>query len=187
MFKVEVPEVILTHSKQQVELHDFGQRSTANGTTEQQTTGIIGQSMIQSLFGLQLVDGGMGCDDGTDITYEGVTIDVKTMGRTTDVRPYYVNNFLALQLKFKTELLIFCSFNKITNELTICGWCTKEHFKSKASYHPKGVERTRSDGTTFKTFADLYELANAELLDVLSLGDLKAQLTAYSKQMNEVK
>jgi hypothetical protein len=33
------------------------------------------------------------------------------MGRTTDVRDYYVNNFLGIQLKYNTDVYIFCSFN----------------------------------------------------------------------------
>ena len=78
MFKVKVSDAIIQHCMRQVEIHNFGQRYTANGTKEQQLTGIIGQSVIMQLFGLPLVDGNSGFDGGVDITYNGITIDVKT-------------------------------------------------------------------------------------------------------------
>jgi len=180
VFKLIVPEKVLQHSLQQVQKYNFGQRSTANGTPEQQLTGIIGQSMMQQLFGLPLVDGATGCDDGVDIAYAGLSVDVKTMGRTTDVRPYYVNNFLGLQLKFTTDVLVFCSYNKRNSELTVCGWCTKKAFTQKASFYPQGTLRNRSDGSSFKTFSDLYEISNSDLNDVSSIDDLKHQLQKLS-------
>jgi hypothetical protein len=139
MFCVKVKQEILDYCKAQIEHYNFGQRSVANGTPDQQYTGIVGQSVVMDLFGLGYIDGGGGCDDGTDILYAGLHIDVKTMGRTTPVRPFYVNNFIGLQLKFNTDVYIFCSLNKSTNVLTICGWITKKDFLKKASFFPKAV------------------------------------------------
>jgi len=73
--------------------HNFGHRYTANGNYEQQLTGIIGQSVVMEIFGLGFIDGSSGFDHGVDIYFEGLKIDVKTMGRTTDVKPNYTNNF----------------------------------------------------------------------------------------------
>ena len=101
------------------------------------------------------------------------------MGRTTDVRSNYVNNFIGLQMKFNTDLYIFCSLNKNTEELTICGWIPKSEFVKKASFYPKGTIRRRSDGTTFSTFADLYEIQNTELYDVFSIQDLFNKIRNY--------
>lgn len=179
MFKIPVPSRIIDHCKNQISKYNFGQRRIANGTPEQQLTGIIGQCVIMQLFGLDLIDGSTGCDDGTDISYKGLSVDVKTMGRTTDVRTYYVNNFLALQIKFNTDLYIFCSLNKVNNELTVCGWLPKIEFKQKAKFYPQGTYRTRSDGSKFRTFADLYEIPNSELNNVDSFDELVISIQDY--------
>ncbi len=136
MFKITVKESIIQHCKDQIAHYNFGQRCVANGTPEQQLTGIIGQCVIMDLFGLDLIDGSSGFDDGVDILFKGKRIDVKTMGRTTDVRPDYVNNFMALQVSFNTDLYIFCSFNKKNDELTVCGWLPKSEFNEKAQFFP---------------------------------------------------
>lgn len=179
MFKLRVPERIINHCKNQVALYNFGQRSFANGSQDQQLTGIIGQCVLMELFGWPLIDGATGCDGGFDIVFKSLRIDVKTMGRTTDVRPYYVNNFLAVQFGFDNDLYIFCSLNKNKNELTVCGWLPKDKFTEKAKYYPKGTIRTRSDGTTFPTFADLYEIVNADLYDVDSFEDMVNSIQDY--------
>ncbi|MBR4619490.1 MAG: hypothetical protein IKO46_00765 [Salinivirgaceae bacterium] len=178
MFKVAVKSSIIKHCENQIDLYDFGKRFTANGTKKQQLTGIIGQSVIMDLLGLGLIDGKNGFDNGTDIELNGIKIDVKTMGRTTDVRDYYVNNFLGLQMYFDTDAYIFCSLNKNTNELTVCGWVTKSELKEKASFFPKGTIRYRSNGTAFQTFADLYEIANNDLNNVDSLDELRQELSS---------
>lgn len=177
MFSVFVSDRIIQHCKKQVNEYNFGQRCVANGNIEQQLTGIIGQSVIMEMFGLGLVDGASGFDNGVDINYKGIKVDVKTMGRTTDVRDYYVNNFIGLQINFDTDVYIFCSFNKNTNKLTVCGWIKKSDFLERASFFPRGSFRKRSDGTTFRTFADLYEIANNRLNDVCSADELKNDLS----------
>ncbi len=128
MLVIKVTEELIRHCEQQIEKFNFGQRNTANGSKEQQLTGIIGQSVVMKSFGLGFVKGEQGFDDGIDFVYNNKKIDVKTMGRTTDVRVSYTNNFLKLQDYFKTDLYIFCSYNKIKKEVTICGWIDKENF-----------------------------------------------------------
>ncbi|NOX86724.1 MAG: hypothetical protein GXO86_12300, partial [Chlorobi bacterium] len=49
----------------------------------------------------------------------------------------------------------------------------------RASFYEKGSIRKRSDGTTFETFADLYEIENRKLNDVSSFNDLTKQLDRY--------
>jgi hypothetical protein len=181
MFKIKVSERIIQHCKLQVENHNFGQRIQANGTQEQQLTGIIGQSVVMNLFDLDLVNGQSGFDDGIDIEFAGFKIDVKTMGRTTDVRRNYTNNFLKLQDYFSTDIYIYCSYNKTNSELTVCGWIDKPTFIKRRKYYPKGTIRTRSDGSTFPTFSDLYEIDIVDLNDVQDANDLKSQLLSFSR------
>ena len=156
MFKIQVSNSTIEYCKEQIANFNFGQRYTANGNAEQQLTGIIGQSVVMNIFGLGNVNGQDGFDDGIDIVFNNKKIDVKTMGRTTDVRRNFTNNFLKLQDYFQTEVYIFCSYNKTSQELTVCGWIEKDEFIQKRKYFPKGTTRTRSDGSTFKTFAYLY-------------------------------
>ena len=173
MFKIKVSENIITHCEKEVQQYNFGQRATANGTKEQQLTGIIGQSTIMNLFNLGNVKGSDGFDDGVDLIYKNRKIDVKTMGRTTEVKPSYTNNFLKVQDCFNTDVYIFCSYHKNKKELTVCGLIDKNTFIKRRTFYPKGTERTRTNGTSFKTFADLYEIDNTSLIDVIDIDELK--------------
>jgi len=89
--------------------HNFGHRYTANGNYEQQLTGIIGQSVVMEIFGLGFIDGSSGFDHGVDIYFEGLKIDVKTMGRTTDVTQITSKDFRIILT------LIFIFFAAFTN------------------------------------------------------------------------
>lgn len=179
MFHIKVSDEILQHSQYQVDHYDFGKRYFANGDKEQQLTGVIGQSIIMNMFDQGYVDGSKGCDDGTDIDLDGCSIDVKTMGRTVRPQPGYVNNYMACQAKFKTQVLIFCSYNKKNNELTVCGWIPKEDFLKKATFCKKGTPRLRRNGTSFFVKADMYEIENFKIYDVFSAEELIEQISLW--------
>ena len=176
MFKVKVKDEIIQHCQKQVDTYNFGRRYTANGTKEQQLTGIIGQCVVMEMFGQGYIDGSTGCDGGTDISVMGCSIDVKTMGRSSEVRYDYVSNYMAIQKQFNTDLFIFCSYHKVKRELTICGWISKADLLKRATLYPKGTIRYRSDGTSFPTYADLYEIRNDKLNDVNSPEMLKREI-----------
>ena len=165
MIIIPVKKEIIEHCKKQLKEHNFAQRKSGEfpGTYDQQLTGIIGESVILDLLGLPWTDGNNNLGCGIDILICGKKIDVKTMGRTTTVKLYYVNNLVGLQKDYKTDLYIFCSFNKITLELTICGWVTKQELFKRASFFQKGSYRERSDGTKFQVIADLFEIVNYNL------------------------
>lgn len=180
MINIKVPKKLIEYCQNQIETYNFGQRSDFNGDKEQQLTGVIGQSVVMHYFDLGFVKGETGFDDGVDIVYSGVKIDVKTMGRKTNVKPYYTNNFVALQDKFNPDAYIFCSYHKTLEEITICGWVSKEQFHLKRKHYPKGTKRTRSDGTEFESGSDLYEIDMIDINDVSDFNDLKTQLKQYS-------
>jgi hypothetical protein len=181
MFTVKVEDKILRHCNKQLESYNFGNRRTANGTKPQQLTGIVGQSVVMNIFNQGFIKGNEGFDKGIDILYNNLKIDVKTMGRTTDVSSNYTNNFLKLQDYFETEIYIFCSYHKTKQEITLCGWIGKEDFVNKRKFYPKGSTRKRFDQSTFTTFADLYEIDNEQLNDIISVDDLKEQLKGFKK------
>ena len=181
MFDVKVTNELIKHCEIQIDKYNFGKRKTANGNKEQQLTGIIGQSVVMQIFDLGYIDGKNGFDNGIDIVYTNlfgsISIDVKTMGRTTEVKSYYTNNFIALQDYFNPDVYIFCSYNKLNKILTICGWIKKDEFIKKRRFYPKGTIIERSNGTTFESKADLYEIDVIDLNDVMNELDLKKQLT----------
>ncbi len=178
MFTVKVESPLMAHCQHLVKTTNFGNRYTANGNEEQQLTGIIGQSVVMDGFGLGYVDGNIGFDNGVDLMINSKKVDVKTMGRTTDVKLSYTNNFLKFQDYFETEIYIFCSYHKLKKEVTVCGWIDKNSFCRMRTLYPKGSTRTRSDGSTFTTFSDLYEIDIKHLNVVSSFNDLKAQIDA---------
>ncbi|MFQ6678622.1 MAG: hypothetical protein ACE5D0_09940 [Fidelibacterota bacterium] len=185
MFRIKVSNRIIDYSKGLVDQHNFGNRGIADGNIHEQRTGIIGQCTIQTLFHVELITGEGGFDHGKDLEYAGLSIDVKTMGRTTDVKDYYVHNFIAFQKDYPTDVYIFCSYFEAKKELTVCGWLAKNELERKASFYKKGTKRYRSDKTWFKTKADLYEIPNTKLVQVKSPADIKKQLANFSDQRDK--
>ena len=176
MFKLKIKSSIKAYSKDLLTKYNFGKRGNADGSLEEQLTGLIGQNTILDALNFPLITGKEGFDGGFDLILFGKKVDIKTMGRTTDVRDYYVNNFIGLQKNYKTDLYIFCSLNKLKEELTICGWITKKDLLNKADFYKKGEQRVRSDGSSFKTKADLYEIKNSKLINCNSFLQMQDQI-----------
>ncbi len=180
MFIINVSNKIIDYAKGLVKNHNFGNRGVADGNVHEQLTGLIGQCTVQTMFHVNLLTGAGGFDHGKDLEFAGLSIDVKTMGRTTDVKDYYVNNFIALQKDYPTDAYIFCSYFEEKKELTICGWLPKNELEKMASFYKKGTKRYRSDKTWFRTKADLYEIPNKKLRQVSSPDTLKRQLSEFA-------
>jgi len=176
MFDIKISSKIKNHCEELIRIYNFGNRGIADGSQSEQLTGLIGQNVLHDLFELPLMDGKGGFDDGEDINFNNLTIDVKTMGRTVSMKPFFVHNLIGLQIHYPTQVYIFCSLNKDTEVLTVCGWVTKEQHRNRAEFFSKGTWRTRTNGTKFSTKADLYEIRNDALNDVTNFEDLKQQL-----------
>lgn len=176
MFDINISKEIKTHCEDLLKNHNFGNRGVSDGNASEQLTGLLGQNILHQLFGLPLMDGKGGFDNGEDINFNNLSIDVKTMGRKVTMKPFYVHNLIGLQEHYPTQVYIFCSYNKKTDVITVCGWVTKEQHRKRAKFYPKGTVRTRSDSTSFKTKADLYEIRNDALNAITDFEDLKRQL-----------
>ncbi len=85
------------------------------------------------------------------------------MGRNVDPEPDYVFNVLEFQKDLDSDAYIFCSLNKRTNMLHICGWIMKEDFFKKAEKYEKGKKRKRKDGTKMKLKANNFEIKIKDL------------------------
>jgi hypothetical protein len=176
MFDCELSEKIIQHTKWLCSQTNYGNRGEFDGDKNQQLIGIAGQCVVAELLDNELPQPSKTHDGGVDLYYYGLTIDVKTMGRTTEPKPHYVNNVVGMQIDYDVDIYVFCSFNKQNKILTICGWVTKQELLENASFYPNGSIRTRTDGTTFETKADLYEIANDKLNPVNSIEDLQDSL-----------
>lgn len=79
---------------------------------------------------------------------------------------------LGIKKKYDVDYYVFASYNTTNRVLTICGYISKEEFFEKADFFPKGSLRKRSDGTSFHTFAPLYEIKQTDLLVANDLDSL---------------
>ncbi len=173
MFSIAISRELKEYCGDLIARYNFGNRGVADGNREEQYTGLLGQSIVCRLLEYPLPTGEGGFDDGVDIEINGLRMDVKTMCRTTPVRKYYVNNFMALQKNYRTDVYLFCSLNKTSSVLTVCGWVTKAQLLDRAVFFAKGTKRRRSDKTWFRIKADLYEISNTQLNNVNSPDELK--------------
>tara|TARA_R110000803_G_C11789287_1_gene297794 strand:+ start:40 stop:582 length:543 start_codon:yes stop_codon:yes gene_type:complete len=172
MLNLTLKDNVFGHSVQFNQENNIGIRGHADGNAEEQLTGIIGQNIICDALDLPLMKA-EGFDGGVDIILNDKSIDIKTMGRKVYPRDYYVNNLIASQLKYDVDAYLFCSYNKIADVLTVCGWTDKENFMNKAKFYKEGENRIRSNGTSFLSKADFYEIENKDLFSVNSLQELK--------------
>ena len=152
--------------------YDFGQRGLGDGNEVEQLTGMIGQTVMADLLDVERPNGEKGFDEGVDFTINNKRVDVKTMTRTTDVRDYYVHNFIGYQKNYDVDYYVFLSYNKKKRELTICGCIDKNSFFEKADHFPEGTRRTRSNGSYFYSKAPLYEIKQTELIQVNNMNQL---------------
>lgn len=166
--KIIIPNKLKNDVWQYLNENNIGNRFEFNGNKEQQFVGLVGEIIIKRLFGLDH-EFKNGFDGGFDFVYKGLKIDVKTMGRNVDVKDYFVNNFVAHQKKFDCDIYIFCSLNKKTNELTICGFLSKKELLKKSIYRKKGETMQRSNGTTFVLKTNNYQIENKDLKNIAKL------------------
>lgn len=150
---------------------NFGNRkSGANGNFEMQYTGLLGEVVLADLLNIPRPNGlKPGYDDGIDFLIHGIAIDLKTMGRDFDYREKFVNNLICSQVDHwgnKANVYLFASINKKTRKMEFIGWIKKRTIQLGAKgvvVCKKGQVRTRADGTTFETRADMYEIPYSSL------------------------
>ncbi|KGG81215.1 hypothetical protein Y919_01525 [Caloranaerobacter azorensis H53214] len=172
MIDYKVTDEQIKYAKDLVHSCNFGQRGRGDGNREQQFVGILGQTVVADLLNLERPKGGEGFDGGYDIEINNKKVDIKTMGRTVPMQEHYVHNFIGYQAKYNVDYLIFCSFNKTNNILTICGYISKSDLLEKAKFYEEGTIRTRDNGTSFRTKAPLYEICQKNLHSIDCIKDI---------------
>ncbi len=181
-FTIDIPDNVVDASIACCKAGNMGNRGDgSDGTKEQQMIGIIGQNMLNIALGLPLMQPGGGFDGGVDAYVNGLSFDIKTMGRTVTPRLDFVNNLMQSQTKFNVDGYIFASVNTNDNRMTVCGWIPKALFLERATLFEKGAVRQRKDKTTFETKAAMYEIANNKLFyQARSWDELLAGIKHYA-------
>ena len=173
MFEVSIKPEIKQRALSILETQNFGMRGQADGSPEQQQVGLIGEMTVLDLYGINKSYNRDQWDNGYDMICNGHYTDIKTMGRTVNMKDHYVHNFNSLQKDYECNIYIFCSYNKSRDVLQICGWIDKALLLKKASFHKQGSTRYRDDGQPIeRKNADLYEIMNSDLKNINNLTDL---------------
>lgn len=171
MQKIRVTHEILNYCRRELENGSLGMRGEYDGNYEEQLTGIVGECVMADLLRANRpkVNGKPFPD--YDFFHNNNKIEIKTKGRTVDPVPEYACNIKVSQLKFsKADIYIFCSLNKKTLDLTICGWIKADEVEKKSILRKKGDIIERSDGTKFPSGSDFLEL---KISDLNKWGDYK--------------
>lgn len=176
MFSIKpIPELI-DYCERLVMQTDFGKGVKGKGTTEQQLTGMICENTIKDALNLPLVQSTDTPDSGWDFTWNTSKIDIKGQARRVDPLPFFGCNFIARQFNRTCDYLLFTSYNKLTDNVTVCGIISKQHFLDTATYCPAGTTRPKTDGTCFTMTQPMYEILVSQLMPLNSWGDLDKEV-----------
>ena len=143
---------------QLVDSTNFGTRKDGcNGNREMQYTGILGEVVFSDLMSVPRAN--IKNDEWTiDFVISDKGIDLKTMGRTCDVKPYFVNNVALCQVQQSlADIFLFASINKTTSMIEFCGWLRKKQL-ADIQVTPKGSMIKRGDGSLLEVRFDMLEV-----------------------------
>ncbi|MDD2495015.1 MAG: hypothetical protein PHE29_07470 [Tissierellia bacterium] len=172
MFDIKPDKNHIEYAREQVKKYTYGNRGYGDGNKNEQFCSVLGQTVIADLLNMDRPTGDSGFDNGVDFIINGKTVDVKTMTRTVPMKPFYVHNFIGYQKNYKVDYYIFMSYNKSINCLTIGGFIKKNELNEKADFFEAGTLRYRSDGTSFRSKAPLYEIVQSKLNPLNKLEDI---------------
>ena len=88
---INIPKDLKLKCWNYLQKNNMGNRHSANGNKEEQLVGLLGEVLTKQLFNIEHKFSN-GFDGGYDFIYKENKIDVKTMGRTVNVKDYFVNN-----------------------------------------------------------------------------------------------
>jgi hypothetical protein len=168
--KIDIPKKEKLRIWAWVKKHNTANRGKFDGNLEKQFLGKLAESMVcEYMTGKELELKDDGFDGGVDFVFEGIKVDVKSMGRNVFTKEHYENNFIDDQKEYKTDMLVFTSINKKKQVLEICGWLSKEEFLEVAEFHKQGQKIYRDDGSSFENETGLWTCKNSQLKDIRML------------------
>lgn len=164
--RIPIDKETYEHCKAFIDNNNIANRGRFDGNKTNQLVGTIGEVAFYKHLYKEFPKTKSGFDEGTDIIFEGASIDVKTMQRKVFMREDFVNNFIGLQKNYKTDVLVFLNYNTEVGEygtIEICGWIFKLDLYKVANYYKAGTIRKRNDGTEFTLKEDLFEIPQTKL------------------------
>lgn len=169
--KIKVPDAVKVYVDQYLKTNiiNFGERS---GTYEQQKRGFISETMTHYyIFGVykRLIGG---FDGGIDFVYKGLNIDVKTSSRLGYIQKNYTALYIARQLKYVTDLVIFNNYNTTEDVLEICGWIFTKDIKNYGRPLPKNTKMQLNGNKSFFSKYENYEINYKDLNSIEILEQL---------------
>ena len=93
MIITKIPETLKQEIWRKLQTVDLGKRGVADGSKQDQLTGMIGEIMIKQMFKVEH-KWDEGFDGGYDMKLGDIKFDIKTMARSVDPQPDYVFNIL---------------------------------------------------------------------------------------------
>jgi hypothetical protein len=195
--KIKVHQTIKAIAKHLSETIVISKREYA-GNEEQQYFGWIGELTVLEILEMheeiirKIMSKNNVWDGGFDFVMEGKKVDVKTMGRSVDVKGEYANNLMEHQMKHDCFMYLFCSFNKTDDYLTVCGWMPKNEIKTYAEFHKQGdsIDRGERNHTSFNAKANMLCVPMEDLLGwgcTDSIVDLMQMMKDYCRDKNGLK
>lgn len=145
---------------------NVGERGEFDGDFRKQYLGFIAEAIVYKFFFGNYPDITIGNDNGIDFVLNGKNIDVKSSETTKKINDNFVVTVVLSQLSNKSEAYIFTFVNPETSILTLVGWIDKKIFLRLSNFVPKGSDRYKSDGSTFKMITDNFDLRISDLLDI---------------------
>lgn len=172
MYNFAIKNEIMEHGWYLVNNNNYGKRDADNGNKTDQLVGIAAQCAIMDLLGYELPPITDKPDNGIDIIYKGIKIDIKTNSYNNKPKNNFIANIFAAQKNYETDVYIFSVLHKFNRTLTITGWIDKSEFFTKAIARKKGDLITTPFGTTYKLRSTDYAVKISELNQVDNLMEL---------------
>lgn len=182
MIICQVPGLIIRQSYDLCQKQNLGKRGDgSDGTKMHQLAGVICQNAILFAYGQPLMQAQDMHDGGQDIMLANQIVDIKSTRIDKPVREFHTQSVPEAQLRFNTQIYLFCAIDLTTMYLTVTGWLDKESFLDKATLHKKGEVSTMPNGVGYVNRMTTYNVKVADLRsDFDDWDDLAMQIETYS-------
>lgn len=143
-YRIKITDEQREHAWAIVNKKNYGQRASGfNGDKVNQYVGMLAETVVADLFEQPRPTEDKPYDFGKDFEHMDKIIDLKTMGHTKSyAHPMGTGCVNAEQYddpRRITNIYLFSTLNKATNELDIIGWVKKWEVKSLGTFCPKGI------------------------------------------------
>jgi hypothetical protein len=164
--EIKIEEDIKSIVANFLKTRNVGQRGEFDGDFRKQFIGLVAEGVVYKFFFGKYPEFKFGDDQGIDFILNGKNIDVKSSETTKRINENFVVTVVLSQVSNKAEAYVFAFVNPDSSTLTLVGWIDKKHFLKLSTFTPKGSDRYRTDGSTFKMITDNFDLRVYDLLDI---------------------